>query len=176
MRKLLLAPLILGFVSQVNAEDTCMFVSQFQPDLTIEISTKHLSHSSGFIKYQGTPIFDFETGLWNGYGGQYFSISTISELSADKNEKVVSGAVVTLVGDQIGAKGTPESKRKAAGNSKLFFPNFGLNYFYSLSGYGTKSDSHFEARTKKNKTILSAAEGFWIPSEICKKYVYFGWD
>ncbi len=175
MKNLLLAPLLFGLAPQVNAVDTCMFVSQYQPDITIEISTKYLSYGSGFMKYRGTSLFVFETGVMNGYDGQYFSIGTVPKSNTDQNEKVVSGAVVTVVGDQMGVKGTPENKRNK-GTSKLFFPNFGLNYYYSLAGYGAKPDSQYEGKTEKINTILRAAEGFWIPSEICKKYVYFGWD
>ncbi len=171
----LLAALALPTAAPIKAEETCMFVSQYQPDVTIEVGTKHGSVTRGKIKYKGSPIFNFSTGIHNGYGGQFFSIRTISNSSAEKEEKIVSGNVVTIVGDQVGAKGTPKKKRQR-GQNKLFFPNFGLNYYYSLAGDGTKLDGRFDGRTNKITTILRAAEGFWIPSEICKKYVFFGWN
>jgi len=175
MKILRFAPLILGLTAPVKAEETCMFLSQYQPDVTIEVGTKLVSGTNGKMKYKGSPIFNFFTGIQNGYGGQYFSISSISKPSTKKEEKIVSGNVVTIVGDQVGKKGTPENRRKR-GQQKLFFPNFGLNYYYSLAGDGTKPDGRFEGRTKKITTILRAAEGFWIPSEICKKYVFYGWN
>ena len=175
MKILRFAPLILGLTAPVKAEETCMFLSQYQPDVTIEVGTKLVSGTNGKMKYKGSPIFNFSTGIQNGYGGQYFSISSISKPSTKKEEKIVSGNVVTIVGDQVGKKGTPENRRKR-GQQKLFFPNFGLNYYYSLAGDGTKPDGRFEGRTKKITTILRAAEGFWIPSEICKKYVFYGWN
>ena len=175
MKNLLLLPLILGLSAPIKAEETCMFVSQYQPDLTIEVGTKHGSGTRGKIKYKGSPIFNFSTGIQNGYGGQFFSIRTISNSSTQKGEKIVSGHVVTIVGEQVGKKGTPENIR-SRGQNKLFFPNFGLNYYYSLAEDGTKLDGRFEGRTKKITTILRAAEGFWIPSEICKKYVFYGWN
>ena len=175
MKILRFAPLIFGLAAPIKAEETCMFVSQYQPDVTIEVGTKHGLATRGKIKYKGSPIFNFSTGIQNGYGGQFFSIRAISNSSTEKEDKIVSGNVVTIVGDQVGAKGTPKNKRQR-GQNKLFFPNFGLNYYYSLVGDGTKPNGGFEGRTKKITTILRAAEGFWIPSEICKKYVFYGWN
>ena len=169
MRRLLLAPLILTFLSSVKAEETCMFVSQYQPDLTIEVSTKNVSGTVGLIKYKSSPIFKFGTNILNGYGGQYFVISPIPNSPTKEEEKLVTGTVVTIVGNQAGTKGTPENKRNR-GQNKLFLPNFGRNYYYSVF-----TDRDRGPFTEKEKTILRAAEGFWIPSEICKKYVYHGW-
>ena len=146
-----------------------MFVSQFQSDVTIEVSTKYVSGTDGLIKYKGSPIFGFGTSLLNGYGGQHFVIGPIPNSPTEEEEKLVSGAVVTIVGDQAGTKGTPENKRNR-GQNKLFLPNFGRNYYYSVF-----TDRDRGPFTEKEKTILRAAEGFWIPSEICKKYVYYGW-
>ena len=47
----------------VKAEETCVFVSQYQPDLTIELNTKNTFSSTGFMKYKENPLFVFETGL-----------------------------------------------------------------------------------------------------------------
>ena len=169
MRRLLLAPLILTFLSSVKAEETCMFVSQYQPDLTIEVSTKNVSGTVGLIKYKSSPIFKFGTNILNGYGGQYFVISPIPNSPTKEEEKLVTGTVVTIVGNQAGTKGTPENKRNR-GQNKLFLPNFGRNYYYSVF-----TDRDRGPFTEKEKTILRAAEGFWIPSEICKKFVYYSW-
>ena len=110
-RFLLLAPLILGIVSPIQAEETCTFLSQYQPDVTIEVSTKY-PMTSGFIKYKDSAVFNFSTGVQNGYGGQSFSISTIPNSSTNKRETIVSGLAVTVVGDQASSKGTLENKRK----------------------------------------------------------------
>ena len=168
----LLAALALPTVS--SAEETCVFVSQYQPDLTIELSTKNTFSSTGFMKYKENPLFVFETGLSKGYGGQFFSFRTIPNSSTDKEETIVSAHVVTIVGDQASTKGTPKNKRKR-GQEKLFFPSFAQNYYSSLTTNGSKPDDRFEGRTEIMTTILRAAEGFWIPSEICKKYVYYSW-
>ena len=150
-----------------------MFISQYEPDLTIEVSTKDISQTKGYLKYKGSPVFRFSTGIRNGYGGQYFSIDTISKSFTKKDENIVSGSVITIVGDQSGT-GTPE-KEKNPGLNKIFLPNFGLNYWYSINGDKRKIDGRFVSRSEKVNRIFNAAEGFWIPSEICKKYVPYGW-
>ena len=175
MKRLLLPILaVLALPIAVKAEETCVFVSQYQPDLTIELSTENTFFSTGFMKHKENRLFVFETGLSKGYGGQYFSIRTIPNSSTDKEETIVSSHVVTIVGDQAGTKGTPKSKRKR-GQEKLFLPSFAQNYYSSLTTDGTKEDGRFEGRTGKIYSILRAAEGFWIPSEICKKFVYYSW-
>ena len=151
-----------------------MFVSQYQPEVTIEIGTKNLTFAKGLMKYRDTPLFNFETGLSTGYGGQYFSIGTIPNSSIDKEEKIVSGHVVTIIGEQAGTKGTPKNKRKR-GQEKLFLPSFAQNIYSLLTTNGSKPDYRFDGRTERMTTILRAAEGFWIPSELCKKYVYYSW-
>jgi len=174
--KRLLLPLLaaLALPTAVKADETCLFVSQYQPDLTIELNTKNTFSSTGFMKYKENQLFVFETGLSNGYGGQYFSIRTIPNSSTDKEEKIISGHVVTIVGDQAGTKGTPKKKRKR-GQEKLFLPSFAQNYYSLLITDGPQEDGRFESRTEKITTVLRAAEGFWIPSEICKKFVYYSW-
>ena len=172
-RFLLVVPLTLEISSPIQAEETCTFASQYQPDVAIEVSTKY-PMTSGFIKHKDSAVFNFSTGVPNGYGGQYFSISTIPNSSTDERETIVSGHAVTVVGDQAGIKGTPENKRKK-GQQKLFFPSFGLNYYYSLSPDVNEPASRFNP-TQETIAILKAAEGFWIPSKTCEKYVYYGWN
>ena len=173
MRRYLLAHILFTFLLPVQANETCMFISQYEPDLTIEVGTNGISETKGYLKYKDSPVFRFSTGIRNGYGGQYFSIETISTSLTQKEEKIVSGNVITIIGDQSGT-GTPKVQRKP-GLSKIFLPNFGLNYWYSIYGYKKKEDGTVDNRTDKINSILNAAEGFWIPSEICKKYVPYGW-
>ena len=173
MRLYLIASLLIGFFSPAEANETCLFISQYEPDITIEVSTEDISKTKGYLKYKGSPVFRFSTGIRNGYGGQYFSIETISNSFTEKEEKIVSGNVLTIIGDQS-VTGTPKEQRKP-GLSKIFFPNFGLNYWYSIDGFEKKKDAPVDGRTGKINSIFNAAEGFWIPSEICKKYVHYGW-
>ena len=111
-RLLLLLLAAISLPTAVKANETCVFVSQYQPDLTIELNTKNTFSSTGFMKYKENPLFVFETGLSKGYGGQFFSIRTIPNSSTDKEETIISSHVVTIVGDQVGTKGTPKNKRK----------------------------------------------------------------
>ena len=173
MRRYLLASLVFSLFSPVKAVETCLFVSQYEPDVIIEVSTKDASRTKGYIKYKDEPVFQFSTGIRKGYRGQYFSINTISNSLDYKERNIVSGSVLTIIGEQSGT-GTPKKERKQ-GLNKIFFPNFGLNYYYSLLEEGTKLDDYFKRNTGKIYSILNAAEGFWIPSEICKKYVPYGW-
>ena len=173
MRRYLLATLLFGILTPVEADETCLFISQYEPDFRIEVGTKDISKTKGYLKYKGSPLFIFSTGIRNGYGGQYFSIDTIPNSFVDKEVNIVSGSVITIIGDQS-ATGTPENKRKP-GFKKIFLPNFGLNYLYSINEDNKNTDSSFESRAVKINKIFRAAEGFWIPSEICKKYVPYGW-
>ena len=169
----MLVPLLFNFLLPAKAFDTCIFISQYEPDVTIELGTKGISKTKGYLKYKDSPVFRFTTGIRNGYGGQYFSIATIPNSFTDKEHKIVSGSVITIVGDQSGT-GTPKEKRKP-GLNKIFFPNFGLNYWYSIDGDEKGIDRRFAERTDRINSISNAAEGFWIPSEVCKKYVPYGW-
>ena len=170
MKRLLLAPFLIGFFSPAIAKETCKFQSEFSPNVTIEVSTKHLSLARGFVKHKGEKVLTFETGATNGYGGQYFIIGEIPKSSSEKAERIVWTDVVTLVGDQLG--GTPKAKRKKGGQVKLFLPRFAKGYYYSLASDEGKPDGRFEGRTQKMTDILIAAEGFWIPSKECEKYAY----
>jgi len=173
MRRLFLIPLLLGFASSVQAKDTCTFISEYQPEVTIELNAKQGSGAMGLMKYRGSPILNFSTGITNGYSSQRFVIS-ISRAPNEKNEIIAKGEVVTVVGEQPGRKGIPIEKRKK-GQMKLFFPGFGTGYYYSLASDRTKPDGRFGGRTKQMTAVLNAAEGFWIPSKKCEKYVYYGW-
>jgi len=173
VRRYLLLPLLCTFFLPAKANESCMFISQYEPDLIIEVSTKDISNTKGYLKYKGSPVFRFSTGIRNGYGGQYFSIDTIANSSTEKEDNIVSGSVITIVGDQSGT-GTPKEKMKP-GIVKIFLPNFGLNYWYSINSNKKQSGADFKGRSKKTNSISRAAEGFWIPSEICKKYVPYSW-
>ena len=174
MKRLLLAPLILGLGLPVQAKDTCTFTSQYQPEVTIEVSTENVSWTKGLIKYRNTPIFNF--GLWamNGYGGQSFEISAIPKSSTEEKKKIAWGRALTFVGDQANKGGTPIKERKK-GQKKFFFPRSGVGYYYSLATEYPEPDGRFEGRTEKMNTILSAAEGFWIPSKVCERFLPYGW-
>ena len=68
MKRLLLAPLLLGFIAPAIAKDTCTFQSEYSPNVTIEVSTKYLSLAKGFVKHKDEKVLVFETGQSNGFG------------------------------------------------------------------------------------------------------------
>ena len=175
MKHLLLAPLLLGLIPSANAANTCKFVSEYYPDVTIEIKNQNETTSGfGKIKFKNKPMLDFSTGLSNGYGGQYFVIRNLEKDAEGNTESVAYGKVVSMVGDQI-TRGTPTDKQKS-GQLKMMFPNLGTGYYYSLSNFNEpKKDGRFAGRTKAMTAVLRASEGFFIPDKVCEKFVYFKW-
>ena len=156
---------IFSLISSVNAAEYCNLVSEYYPDVSVKVSTEFGSLARGNIRYKNKAVLDFETGISNGYGGQYFSISQID------GERIAWGSAVSFIGNQSG-RGTPKKLQKN-GKKKLFFPRFGRGYYYSLSD--NEPDGRFNGRTEEMNNILGAAEGFFIPDKICEKYIYYGW-
>ena len=177
MKRLLLATLLFGFIPSANALETCNFVSEYYPDVTIEIDNdKRKFGGFGVIKYKDKPMLDFATGLSNGYGGQYYVIRKLAKDIAYEDDKksVASGKVVGMIGTQT--RTTPKDKRKS-GVKRIMFPNFGTGYYYSLSNYfEPEKDGRFAGRTKAMSAILGASEGFFIPDKACERFIFYGWD
>ena len=177
MKRLLLLSLLLGLMPSANAVETCNFVSEYYPDVTIEIDNdKRKFGGFGVIKYKDKPMLDFATGLSNGYGGQYYVIRKLAKDIAYEDDKksVASGKVVGMIGTQT--RTTPKDKRKS-GVKRIMFPNFGTGYYYSLSNYfEPEKDGRFAGRTKAMSAILGASEGFFIPDKICERFIFYGWD
>ena len=112
----------------MNAADTCSFVSEYYPDVTIKIvNGEYNSVGLGKILYKEKPVLDFETGIINGYGGQYYVIRKKNENPREKRETIASGPVVSIVGNQI-SRGTPKRYQKKNKNKKIMFPRFCLSY------------------------------------------------
>ena len=60
MKRLLLASLLLGLIPSVNAKETCNFVSEYYPDVTIEIHKGEFnSVGRGEILFKEKPVLDF---------------------------------------------------------------------------------------------------------------------
>ena len=177
MKHLLLATIFLGLIPSANATDTCNFVSEYYPDVVIEIENDEKKFGGfGIIKYKDEPMLDFATGLSNGYGGQYYVIRKLAKNIAYEDDKksIASGKVVGMIGTQT--RTTPLDKRKS-GEKRIMFPNFGTGYYYSLSNYfEPEKDGRFAGRTKAMSSILGASEGFFIPDKICERFIFYGWD
>ena len=64
MKRLLFLFLFLGLIPAAKAVDTCNFVSEYYPDVTIEvINGEYNSVGRGTINYKDKPVLNFETGL-----------------------------------------------------------------------------------------------------------------
>ena len=176
--KRLLLPLLaaLALPTAVNAKDTCNFVSEYYPDVTIELKNRpYGAVGIGTINYKNNPVLNFQTGISNGYGGQNFHIYELENEDSNKGKTIASGFVVSIIGNQSG-RGTPE-KYQRNGQKKIMFPNFGSRYYYSLSNYSEpEKDGRFEGRTKQMTAILKASEGFFIPSLKCENFIYYSWN
>ena len=173
MKRLLFVSLLLSLIPSVNAAKTCNFVSEYYPDVTIEVlNGEYNSVGRGTINYKDKPVLNFETGISNGYGGQYFHISKIKKDSSEKQVSIASGPVVNIIGTQTG-RGTPKEYQKK-GRDKIMFPRFGVGYYYSLSTNDSKTDGRFGGRTTEMNKILGAAEGFFIPSKNVKDLFIMG--
>ena len=87
MKGFLIAPILLSLVPSINAAETCKFISEYYPEVTIEIENdKKKFGGFGIIKYKDNPMLDFATGLSNGYGGQYYVIRKLSKDIAYEDE------------------------------------------------------------------------------------------
>ena len=98
MKRFLLTSFLLGLIPAANAADTCSFVSEYYPDVTIEvINGEYNSVGRGTINYKDKPVLNFETGISNGYGGQYFYIYKIKKDPSEKQVSIASGPVVNII-------------------------------------------------------------------------------
>ena len=176
MKYLLFGSLLLGLIPSASASDSCNFVSEYYPDVTIEvINGEYNSVGRGTIKYKDKPVLDFETGISNGYGGQYYVIRKINESPTEKKETIAHGPVVSIVGNQL-SRGTPKKFQKKNKDEKIMFPRFGVGYYYSLTNNHQKDEYGRFNLSPKMKAILNASEGFFVPSKECERFIYYGWN
>ena len=78
MKRLLLAPLLLGFISPVMAKEICTLTSEVEPDVTITLKYTGSAGGIGTLNYKNKPSLGFYVGIWNGYGGQYYTAMSYS--------------------------------------------------------------------------------------------------
>ena len=176
MKYLFFGSLLLGLIPSVSASNTCNFVSEYYPDVTIEIiNGEYNSVGRGKILYKEKPVLDFETGISNGYGGQYYVIRKINESPTEKRETIAHGPVVSVVGNQL-SRGTPKKFQKKNKDQKVMFPRFGVGYYYSLTNNHKKDEYGRFNLSPEMKTILDSSEGFFLPSKECERFIYYGWD
>ena len=176
MKGLLLLPLLLGFIPSANATKTCNFVSEYYPDVTIEVlNGEYNSVGRGTINYRDKPVLNFETGISNGYGGQYYVIRKLKEEPKEERETIAYGPVVSIIGNQL-SRGTPKKYQKKNKDQKIMYPRFGVGYYYSLTNNHKKDEYGRFNLSPKMEAILNASEGFFIPSKECERFIYYGWN
>ena len=78
MKRLLLTPLLLGFISPVMAKEICTLISEVEPDVTITLKYTGSAGGIGTLNYKNKPSLGFYVGIWNGYGGQYYTARSYS--------------------------------------------------------------------------------------------------
>ena len=102
MKPILITSLLLGLIPSANATETCNFISEYYPDVTIEIENQK-DRRSGFgkIKYKNKPMLNFSTGLSNGYGGQYFIVRDLDKDLKGHEQSVAHGKVVSMIGIKL---------------------------------------------------------------------------
>ena len=78
MKLLLLLPLLLGVIPLVKADSICTLTSEVEPDVTITLKYTGSAGGIGSLNYKNKPSLGFYVGIWNGYGGQYYTARSYS--------------------------------------------------------------------------------------------------
>ena len=183
MKSLLLAPLLLGFISPVMAKEVCTLTSEVEPDVTITLKYIGSAGGIGTLNYKKKPSLGFYVGIWNGYGGQYYTAMSYSpELLNEektyqertKNTKEIrTGHFMNFVGNQLG-RATSKEERKP-GKLRALMPSLANGYYYSIP-FTEKGQYGRQKLSKEMKTIIDAAEGFFEDSGGCRRFFPYGWD
>ena len=183
MKRLLLAHLLLGFISPVMAIEICTLTSEVEPDVTITLKYTGSAGGIGTLNYKNKPSLGFYVGIWNGYGGQYYTAMSYSPelLNEEKTyqertkntEKIRTGHFMNFVGNQLG-RATSKEERKP-GKLRALMPSLSQGYYYSIP-FTEKGQYGRQKLSKEMKTIIDATEGFFADSGGCRKFFPYGWD
>ena len=160
MKRLLLIQFLLGFISPVMAKEICTLTSGVEPDVTITLKYTGSAGGIGTLNYKNTPSLGFYVGIWNGYGGQYYTArSYSSELLNEektyqertKNTKEIrTGHFMNFVGNQLG-RATSKEERKS-GKLRALMPSLSQGYYYSIP-FTEKGQYGRQKLSKEMKTI-----------------------
>ena len=183
MKCLLFLSLLLGLLPSVKADSLCTLTSEVEPDVTITLKYTGSAGGIGTLNYKNKPSLGFYVGIWNGYGGQYYTARTYSpELLNEektyqertKNTKEIrTGHFMNFVGNQLG-RATSKKERKS-GKLRALMPSLSQGYYYSIP-FTKKGQYGRQKFSKEMKTIIDATEGFFVASGECKKFFPYGWD
>ena len=131
MKCLLFLSLLLGLLPSVKADSLCTLTSEVEPDVTITLKYTGSAGGIGTLNYKNKPSLGFYVGIWNGYGGQYYTARTYSpELLNEektyqertKNTKEIrTGHFMNFVGNQLG-RATSKEERKS-GKLRALMPS-----------------------------------------------------
>ena len=183
MKLLLLLPLLLGVIPLVKADSICTLTSEVEPDVTITLKYTGSGGGIGTLNYKNKPSLGFDVGIWNGYGGQYYTAMSYSpELLNEektyqertKNTKEIrTGHFMDFVGNQLG-RATSKEDRKS-GKLRALMPSLSQGYYYSIP-FTEQGQYGRQKLSKEMKTIIDATEGFFVNSGGCRKFFPYGWD
>ncbi|WP_042850689.1 hypothetical protein [Prochlorococcus sp. MIT 0604] len=183
MKLFLLLPLLLGVIPSVKADSICTLTSEVEPDVTITLKYIGSAGGIGTLNYKNKPSLGFYVGIWNGYGGQYYTAMTYSPelLNEEKTyqertkntEKIRTGHFMNFVGNQLGRATSIEDRK--SGKLRALMPSLSQGYYYSIP---FTKDGEFgrQKLSKEMKTIIDATEGFFVNSGGCRKFFPYGWD
>ena len=183
MKRLLLVPLLLGFISPVIAKEICTLTSEIEPDVTITLKYTGSAGGIGTLNYKNKPSLGFDVDIWNGYGGQYYVARSYSPESLNTEKtfqertknitEIGTGHFMNFVGNQI-ARATSKEDRKS-GKFRALMPQLSQSYYYSIP-FTEKGQYGRQKLSKEMKTIIDASEGFFVDSGGCRKFFPYGWD
>ena len=183
MKRLLFVSLLLSLIPSVNAEEICTLTSEVETDITITLKYTGSAGGIGTLNYKNKPSLGFYVGIWNGYGGQYYSARSYSpELLNEektyqertKNTKEIrTGHFMNFVGKQLG-RATSKEERKP-GKLRALMPSLSQGYYYSIP-FTEKGQYGRQKLSKEMKSIIDATEGFFVDSGGCRKFFPYGWD
>ena len=183
MKHFLFLFFLFDLISSVKADSLCTLTSEVEPDVTITLKYTGSGGGIGTLNYKNEPSFGFYVGIWNGYGGQYYTARSYSpELLNEektyqertKNTKEIrTGPFINFVGNQLG-RATSKEDRKS-GKLRALMPSLAQGYYYSIP-FTEKGQYGRQKLSKEMKTIIDATEGFFVASGECKKFFPYGWD
>ena len=182
IKKLLFIPLLF-LVIPLDAKEICTLTSEVEPDVTITLKIRGSGGGIGTLNYKNKPSLGFYVGIWNGYGGQYYTAMSYSpELLNEektyqertKNTKEIrTGHFMNFVGNQLG-RATSKEDRKS-GKLRALMPSLSQGYYYSIP-FTEEGQYGRQKLSKEMKTIIDATEGFFVNSGGCRKFFPYGWD
>tara|TARA_B100000575_G_C22940481_1_gene544398 strand:+ start:138 stop:695 length:558 start_codon:yes stop_codon:yes gene_type:complete len=182
IKKLLFIP-ILFLVLPLDAKEICTLTSEVEPDVNITLKYIGSAGGIGTLNYKNKPSLGFYVGIWNGYGGQYYTAMSYSPelLNEEKTyqertkntEKIRTGHFMNFVGNQLGRATSIEDRK--SGKLRALMPSLSQGYYYSIP---FTKDGEFGRQKLSNemKSIIDATEGFFVDSGGCRKFFPYGWD